>query len=705
MPRLSLRSILASLALALSPVALAAQQAPDPIAQTGFIKEFGTMWTFDAPPLTYWKAAYDFVPAQGWLDHVRLAAVRIPGCSASIVSDRGLVMTNHHCARACITAASPKDVDYQAVGFVAPRDEEEPSCAGMNADQLQSMEDVTAAIRQAVTGRATTERVAQRDAAIERIQDECARQTGLICQVVTFYQGGMYSLYRYQRYTDLRLVMAPEEAISFFGGDPDNFTYPRYDLDVTFLRIYHNGKPLAAEHYLRWNAAGAAEGEVVFVVGNPGSTGRMLTLAQMEYLRDVQYPSQLALLRGNVEAYRALSQSGDEARRRHENAIFSAENAIKAITGYRNGLLDGATMARKKRFEDEFKARVSADPKLRTQYGGSWAAVARAQQELGTFATERQFQSFAGSQLFGMAGNLALLPGEQVLPEGQRLAPFQGPGLDRIKGQLGRDIKFDLDAEEAMLAAQFRLAKATLPAGDSFLVAAMGNKTPAEAAKALVRGTRLVTAEARKALIEGGASAVSASDDPMMVLARAVGPLVVRHGMRAQALNTTLSANAELLGQAIFAAYGRSLPPDATFTLRISDGVVKGFPMNGTIAPYRTSFYGLFARNAEFDDQPPFHLPTRWKTAQGRLDLATPFNFVSTADIIGGNSGSPLVNRKGEVVGVAFDGNIEMLPNRFIFTDEVSRTVSVHTAAITEALKKVYRAGRIATELERAAIR
>ncbi|MEK6597497.1 MAG: S46 family peptidase, partial [Gemmatimonadota bacterium] len=519
MPRLSLRSILASLALALSPVALAAQQAPDPIAQTGFIKEFGTMWTFDAPPLTYWKAAYDFVPAQGWLDHVRLAAVRIPGCSASIVSDRGLVMTNHHCARACITAASPKDVDYQAVGFVAPRDEEEPSCAGMNADQLQSMEDVTAAIRQAVTGRATTERVAQRDAAIERIQDECARQTGLICQVVTFYQGGMYSLYRYQRYTDLRLVMAPEEAISFFGGDPDNFTYPRYDLDVTFLRIYHNGKPLAAEHYLRWNAAGAAEGEVVFVVGNPGSTGRMLTLAQMEYLRDVQYPSQLALLRGNVEAYRALSQSGDEARRRHENAIFSAENAIKAITGYRNGLLDGATMARKKRFEDEFKARVSADPKLRTQYGGSWAAVARAQQELGTFATERQYHSFTGSQLFGMAGNLVLLPGQQVLPEGQRLAPFQGPGLDRIKGQLGRDIKFDLDAEEAMLAAQFRLAKATLPAGDSFLVAAMGNKTPAEAAKALVRGTRLVTAEARKALIEGGASAISASDDPMMVLA------------------------------------------------------------------------------------------------------------------------------------------------------------------------------------------
>jgi len=691
--------------LFLTPLGLSAQEAKDPISESGFVKEFGTMWTFDAPPLAYWKAAYDFTPDQAWLDHVRLSAVRIPGCSASVVSDQGLVMTNHHCARSCITAVSTDEVNYQATGFVAARQEDEPRCAGMTADQLQSMEDVTAKVRQAVTARGTEERVAQRDAAIQQIQDECAAATGLICQVVTFYQGGMYSLYRYKRFQDLRLVMAPEEEISFFGGDPDNFTYPRYDLDVTFLRIYDNGRPLLAEHFLRWNAQGAKEGDAVFVVGNPGSTGRMLTLAQMEYLRDVQYPNQLAQIAALIRAYRSLAEQSPAAARQYENNIFSLENAQKAIRGYWSGLTNPEIMARKQAFEGEFRRRVNGQPDLRSRYARAWDAIAAAQRQFAAGDAESRYQSFGGSTLLGLAGNLALLPAQAALPDDRRLPAFRGEGIDRVRAQLLRDRPFDTEQEVALLAAQLGLLQENLPATDPVVRAALQGQAPDAAARRLVEGTRVNTLAMRKELLDGGSAAVTASDDPFIVLARVIAPLATRHGMRQAQLNTTISANAELMGQAIFAAYGTALPPDATFTLRISDGVVKGFPMNGTIAPYRTSFYGLFGRNAEFDDQPPFHLPDRWKMALGRLDLTTPVDFVSTADIIGGNSGSPLVNRQGEVVGVAFDGNIEMLPNRFIFTDEVSRTVSVHTAAITEALKKVYGAERIAAELERAAIR
>jgi hypothetical protein len=614
-------------------------------------------------------------------------------------------MTNHHCARSCITAVSTDEVNYQATGFVAARQEDEPRCAGMTADQLQSMEDVTAKVRQAVTARGTEERVAQRDAAIQQIQDECAAATGLICQVVTFYQGGMYSLYRYKRFQDLRLVMAPEEEISFFGGDPDNFTYPRYDLDVTFLRIYDNGRPLLAEHFLRWNAQGAKEGDAVFVVGNPGSTGRMLTLAQMEYLRDVQYPNQLAQIAALIRAYRSLSEQSPAAARQYENNIFSLENAQKAIRGYWSGLTNPEIMARKQAFEGEFRRRVNGQPDLRSRYARAWDAIAAAQRQFAAGDAESRYQSFGGSTLLGLAGNLALLPAQAALPDDRRLPAFRGEGIDRVRAQLLRDRPFDTEQEVALLAAQLGLLQENLPATDPVVRAALQGQAPDAAARRLVEGTRVNTLAMRKELLDGGSAAVTASDDPFIVLARVIAPLATRHGMRQAQLNTTISANAELMGQAIFAAYGTALPPDATFTLRISDGVVKGFPMNGTIAPYRTSFYGLFGRNAEFDDQPPFHLPDRWKMALGRLDLTTPVDFVSTADIIGGNSGSPLVNRQGEVVGVAFDGNIEMLPNRFIFTDEVSRTVSVHTAAITEALKKVYGAERIAAELERAAIR
>jgi len=397
--------------------------------------------------------------------------------------------------------------------------------------------------------------------------------------------------------------------------------------------------------------------------------------------------------------FKELAKASEEARRRWENSIFSAENSQKAIKGYRSGLIDSAIMTRKRTFERDFRARIAGQPALRVKYGMAWDNIARAQTELASFAKEARFHGFGGSQLLAAAGTIVRLPAQAKLPDSLRLAAYRGDGLDRARAALLRPQSIDTASERLILAAQFRMAKRHLPATDPFLRAVLGSKTPEAAAAALIGGTSLGSMEARKALVEGGAAAVSASNDPLIALARSIEPMATRAAMRAAQLNNTISTNAALIGEAIFAAYGTSLPPDATFTLRISDGVVKGYPMNGTIAPYKTSFYGLFARSAEFDDQFPFRLPERWKAARDRLDLSTPLDFVSTNDIIGGNSGSPVINRDGQVVGLIFDGNIESLPNRFIFTDDVARSVSVHSRGIIEALRKVYGAERIAVEL------
>ena len=661
------------------------------------------MWTFDAPPLEYWKGRYGFEPSKEWLEHIQLSSVRIPGCSASFVSDKGLVMTNHHCARACISASSPRDTSYQEAGFVSPSEAGEKKCAGSYADQLISMEDVTANVRAAVTSMVTATQVEQRDKAINDIQTSCQAATGLTCQVVTFYQGGKYSLYRYKRYTDVRLVMAPEEGISFFGGDPDNFTYPRYDLDLTLLRVYENGAPMKTTHYLRWNSNGAKEGDLTFVPGNPGSTGRLLTMAQMEYLRDVQYPATLANYKAQIGLYKELAAQSEMNKRLYENQIFGLENSQKAVTGYNAGLVDVSIMGRKVAFEKDFRSRIAAKPDLAAKYGKAWDNIAKAQKELGSFAVLQQFQGFGGgSSLLNMAAGLVRIPEQEKLADSLRLPQYRSQGMARLKAQQTQNAPINAEIEKRLLAMQLTLAQKALPANDPFLAAALGGRSPEVAAEALVNGTKLGSVEVRKALLEGGAPAVLASTDPLIVLARKVNPLATRHAMRALKLNTTISANVELVGQAIYAAYGNSMPPDATFTLRISDGLVLGFPYNGTIAPYKTSLYGLYARSAEFDNKPPFKLPARWEAARSSIDMTTPINFTLTADIIGGNSGSPVINRAGEVVGLIFDGNIESLPNRFIFTDEVARSVAVHTKGIVEALRKVYGAARLADEVETA---
>ena len=663
--------------------------------------EFGTMWTFDAPPLDYWRRTYGFAPDQKWLDHVRLASVRLPNCSASFVSSRGLVMTNHHCARDCTASSSPADSNYIETGFAARTLSDEKKCAGLYVDQLQSIQDVTSRVRAAITGGTPAEQAQQRGAVISQIQTECNQQTQLTCQVVTLYQGGIYSVYRYRRFNDVRLVMAPEGDIAFFGGDPDNFTYPRYDLDLTLLRVYENNQPFAPTDYLKWSSAGAVENELIFVVGNPGSTGRLNTISQMEFLRDVGYPASLASYKRSLAIYSQLVKTDTAAARRYQNDIFSIENSQKAVTGYRTGLLDTLSMAKKRAFESELRARVAADPKLRAEYGGTWDAITAAQRELATFNPQLRYQGFGGgSTLLGMSGQLVRIPAESAKPESDRLPPYRGASLTNMRATLSRNIPIDTAYERLVIAAQLRAAQGELPANDPFLRLALAGRTPEAAAAALVRGTRVRDSAFRISLLQGGASAIAASTDPMIALARDIDPLNRSVTARANALNAIIATNSEKIGQALFAAYGTALPPDATFTLRISDGVVKSFPSNGTIAPYKTTFYGLYERSAAFDDKFPWKLPKRWVDRKANLDLTTPYNFVSTNDIIGGNSGSPLINRNGEVVGLAFDSNIEGISNRFIFSSEIGRTVSVHSRGITEALRKMYDGSRIADELQ-----
>jgi len=690
--------ILGALALVLLGAQLTSAQATQ--STTGFIKEFGTMWTFDAPPLEYWQETYDFNATQDWLDHVRLSSVRIPGCSSSFVSPDGLLMTNHHCARGCISAVTPEDANYQLTGFVANSRAEEKQCPGMWADQLRSMEDVTERIHGAVTAADPVRQGAQRDSAIAAVTEECVQATDLNCQVVTLYQGGMYSLYRYERFTDVRLVMAPEGQAAFFGGDPDNFTYPRYDLDLTLLRVYVDGAPKQADHYFKWSEAGAEEDELVFITGNPGSTGRLLTLAQMEFLRDAEYPARLAGYEGRLSVLKELSARSEAQRRRYENQVFGLENSHKAISGYLSGLLDEERMGKKTAFEDDFRSRIAGDTQLQQKYGGAWDAIARAQADLAILAAQGRFYGFGGSQLLGVAGNLVQFPEQMALPDSMRLPAFRGNRLERLRGQLTGETNYDLEVEVMNLTVQLEAARNALPAGDPFLAAVLAGRSPAEAAQALVSESRLTDSGLRTALMEGGAEAIARCTDPMIVAARTIQPLATEVRQRTAPLNAVIASNAELVGQAIFAAYGHDLPPDATFTLRITDGLVKRYPMNGTFAPYKTTFYGLFARAAEFDNEGPWRLAPRWAAAESKLNLSTPLDFVSTNDIIGGNSGSPVINANAEVVGLVFDGNIQFLPNRFVFDDLAGRTVSVHSSAILEALRKVYDAGAIADELQ-----
>lgn len=660
------------------------------------------MWTFDNPPLKLWKEKYGFIPPAGWLDHIRQASVRFnDGGSGSFVSPNGLVLTNHHVALGQLQKMSTDKKDYVKDGFLAKTRAQEIKCPDLELNVLVSTENVTERVLAAVKKAADDKKALEtRRAEIAKIEKESLDATGFRSNVVTLYSGGEYWLYRYKKYTDVRLVFAPENQIAFFGGDPDNFTYPRYDIDYTIFRVYENDKPVASPHFLKWNSKGAAENDLVFVSGHPGSTDRMQTLAQLEFQRDYMYPWYFKYINRRLDLLRRYSARGAEQARQAMDRIFGLENSLKALTGEYNGLLDKALMEKKRKEETEFRALVDKNAEGRKAYGKAWDEIARAQRDFAGFFKPYMFQTLR-NQLAGFADQLVKYTAEVKKPDGERLPGYHDSELDELKFYLLSPAPIYPEFEEALLADGLQQSLEELGTNDPFIKAVLGGKAPADAAKDLVGKTKLIDPAVRKSLLEGGETAVAASQDPMIVLARALDPMSRATRKRYEnTVESVESAAGEKIGKARFAAYGKDASPDATFTLRLSFGAVKGYPMNGTKAPYKTLLYGLYERFLAFDKKPPFDLPPLYNERKAKLDLATPVNFVCACDIIGGNSGSPIIDRNGDIVGLIFDGNIESLVGRYVYDETANRAVAVHTAIMIETLRKLYDAAPLADELE-----
>jgi Peptidase S46 len=666
------------------------------------------MWTFDNPPAKLLQEKYGFTPTKEWLDHLRLASVRFnDGGSGSFVSPRGLALTNHHVAFGQLQKVSTPQKDYARDGFFAETQAEEMQCPDLELNLLESMEDVTARVQAAAQpGMKDAEALKARQAEIAKIERESLKATGLRSEVVPLYHGGEYSLYRYKKYTDIRLVFAPERQIAFFGGDPDNFTYPRYDLDMALFRVYENGKPIETPHYLKWNAQGASDNELVFVSGNPGSTSRLDTLAEIELLRDYLLPLRLKILNRTLDALQKYSANGTEQKRQAARPIFGLQNTLKVVNGQYNGLLDKNLMAGLQKREADFRAQVNSKPEWKQAYGGAWSEIAEANKKSLSRLKELTLWNFHSPRAarLRMASNALTLVqyvAEVKKPDGERLEGFHEAELESLRFQLLSPAPAYPEMEKVLLTQRLPDIFEELGAQDKFAAAVLNGKPLEQAVDALFATTKIGDAAFRKSLLEGGEAAVAASTDPMILMARRVDPLDRELQKwfedNVQSVETTAG---EKIGKARFAIYGKSTYPDATFTLRLSYGTVKGYPMNGTEAPPVTTFYGLYDRSDSFGGKPPFDLPERYSARRDKLDLSTRLNFVSTCDIIGGNSGSPVVNRKGEIVGLIFDGNIESLVSDFVYDGTKSRAVAVHTASMILALRQLYDAGSLADEIE-----
>lgn len=676
------------------------------------------MWTFDNPPLKQWKERYNFEPSSGWLEHLRLASVRLnDGGSGSFVSPDGLMVTNQHVASGQLQKVSTSEKDYTKEGFYAQTQNEELKCPDLECNVLVSFEDVSRRVLSAVKAGATDKDAAdQRKTAIAGIEKEETAKTGLKCEVISLYSGGEYWLYRFKKYTDIRLVFAVEEQIAFFGGDNDNFTYPRHDLDVAFFRAYENGSPAKTPHYFKWSAAGPAESDLVILPGNPGSTARLLTLAQIQFQRDVGNPLQKEVWTSRRDALARYAERGAEQARQAGSGIRSFNNSLKRLVGQQEGLMNPRMMAKKEAEEKALRDAVAGKPDLQKTYGDAWGQIAAAYRAYPQFAARLAFSTLTPSRvdLFGTpfgnpiarlatyAAAIVRYAEETGKPNNQRYEELRESNLESFRFSLLSRAPIYTEMDEFLLAAWLESAQKTLGPNDPFVKAALNGQTPADVAKRAVSGTRLADVETRKRLIEGGSEAVANSVDPMIVLARNVEPITreLRSWLEQKIQSVETSAG-EKISKARFAVYGKSLPPDANFNLRISYGRVLGYEEDTTLVPYKTTFFGLYDRARSFDEKPPYDLPRRYREGKDKLGLATPLNFVYTADTIGGNSGSPVINRNGELVGLNFDSNIQKLPNRYWYVDESegARAIGVHSGAIIEAMRKLYGAEKLVSEI------
>lgn len=662
------------------------------------------MWLYENPPRQILKERYDFELTPEWLEHLMKSSVRFnSGGSGSFVSADGLVLSNHHVGADALQKVSTPEHNYLRDGFHAQRPGDEIKCVDLELNVLQSIEDVTARVNDAIpAGASAEEAVLARRKIIATIENESLDQTGLRSNVTTLYQGGQYHLYRFKRYTDVRLVFAPEQQIAFFGGDPDNFEFPRYDLDVCLFRVYENDKAVHVDHSLTWSASGAKEGELTFVSGHPGRTSRLLTMAELEYLRDVQFPYTLDRLKRLEVLYRSWSERSEENARRAKDELFGVQNSRKARDGGMAGLYDPVLMGRKAEVERLFRQRLAASGQFPAavaaydQLAAAQKVIAKQALRLRLLEAEHGFNS----ESFGIARTLLRAGDERPKPNGERLKEFSESNREPLELDLFSDKPIHQDLEILKLADSLTFLGEKLGLQDPLVQKILAGQSPRVRAAALIQGTQVRDVAFRKKLYEGGADAVAAAQDPLIELARIVDGEAREARKLVEAQDELKQQAQAAIAKARFALEGTGQYPDATFTLRLSFGRIQGYEENGQqIAPF-TTFAGLFERHAQMKGLPPFDLPPRWLKKKSALNLKTPLNFINTADIIGGNSGSPVVNRAGEFVGIIFDGNLQSLVLDFAYDDVQARALSVDSRGILEALDKVYGAKELVRELK-----
>jgi hypothetical protein len=660
------------------------------------------MWTYNNFPTDKVKAKYGFEPTKDWLDQLRLASVRVAGgCSASIVSATGLVMTNHHCVRECVEdLAGLKKVDLTKNGFFARTEKDEARCDKFELNQLSEITDVTARL-QAVTKDVAPEKFADtQKQEIAKIEKECQSSDEFRCEVITLFRGGRYDLYKYRRFQDIRLVFAPEEAIAFFGGDPDNFMFPRFDLDVGFLRIYgEDGKPLATPEHLGWSSEPLKDGDLTFVSGNPGGTSRLLTVAQLEDDRDFRLVYSLGRFsewRGMLTEYQ---NRGVEQKRHSTQALFSIENSLKVYKGRHAALADKAFFEQQVAAEKALRAKIDGNPEWKKTYGATWDTLAGIVKKQQAYRKEYMaLERGPSSDLFTFARQLVRAADELPRPNPERLKEYSDARLPQLKQSLASKAPIYDEFETARLAFSLVKLREDLGPDHPAVKKILGLKSPQALAKELVAGTHLKDPKVREELFAGGKAKLDASKDPLIAFARLYDEdaRAIRKKFEDE-VDGPMKRQGELLARARFAVYGTNTYPDATFTLRLSYGAVKGYLEDGHEVKPLTTFAGAFARHTGAE---PFALPRSWLDAKSKLNLDTPFDVATTNDIIGGNSGSPLVNSRREVIGLVFDGNIQSLGGDYGFDESVNRAIAVTANALVEALDKIYGAHRLVEELK-----
>ena len=668
------------------------------------------MWTFNNIPRAEIKKKYGFDVTDEWLKKVQLASVRFNnGGSGSFVSPNGLVLTNYHIVEDIVNDVSTPQKDLAKEGFVARSRAEEIKAPSLELNVLMSIEDVTTRVIGAVKpGMTDAQGFAARRAEISAIEGESTKATGLRSDVITLYQGGQYNLYRYKKYTDVRLVFVPEFQAAFFGGDPDNFNFPRFNIDMALVRVYENDQAVHPESFFKWSTTGAKEGDPVFVTGNPGSTARLNTVAHLQEFRDTSIPIILRLLERREAMLKKYMAMGEEQTRRAQNELNSIQNSLKVYRGQIAGLKDKALMDRKMKDEEALRKSIAANAERQKMYGDAWDAIAKAHESLPSYIRERRiFDQGAGfnTTTFGIARTLVRMAAENEKPNAQRLLEFTDARRDSLELALYSPAPIHDDFERLKLADSLGFMVELLGADNQLVKQILNGKTPEVRATELIEGTKLKDVAFRKELAAGGSKAIESSTDPMIVLARTIDPKARELRQRYENEVTGVERpNYSKIARARFETEGNKLYPDATFTLRLSYGAVKGYMENGKkVAPF-TTLGGLYDRAAQFKSEFPYNLPSRWMEKKPAINLSTPFNFVSTDDIIGGNSGSPTINKNAELVGLIFDGNIQSLVGDFIYDESVNRAISVDVRAMNEVLRKVFDANEIADEVTKGGV-